>query len=264
MNAARHSALFFAVLPVGLAHAYEFRIRFVERIGEFDRVLANNELDGGGWDPRRVRIQFGVFDDPKGPAPEGGFLGWNVGAITVHSGDSDESRTPGRLAPFNFAPSQAGSNGVPQSDPFEAITRIDNTLGSQVIQWNFGEPMPMPAIRGRNTFVSTYEITVDPHQTGSTYFIDFSGNLLGAQSWVSFPDPLPPESADVPGAVYYAPFSTPPVTFSTRLRVEVPAPTAVAPVMLAILFWNRRRGAVCCSAATASPPGGHGGRFEPL
>src|SRR5688572_10619301 len=103
------------------ADAYEFRVRFVERVGTNDVVL-----DGGDTilsppgEEHRIRIQFGVFDDAAGPAPEGGYLGWNVGTITVNggAGNSDEFRNSpsgqhngvGRLNPFTFAPASGGAN----------------------------------------------------------------------------------------------------------------------------------------------------------
>ena len=105
------------------AMAYEFRVRFVERVGTTDIELENNRIDASNREPRRVRIQFGVFDDNDGPAPAGGYLGWNVGTIQVNgvAGNSDEFRNSasgqhngvGRLSPWNFAPAVQGANGLP-------------------------------------------------------------------------------------------------------------------------------------------------------
>lgn len=93
--------------------AWEFRCRFVERVGNVDVVLPGNSLYiFPSQQPRSIRLQFGVFDDADGPAPIGGFLGWNVGRLAVSgsTGNSDDRRNPGRLAPFNFA-SGTNANG---------------------------------------------------------------------------------------------------------------------------------------------------------
>src|ERR1700752_239903 len=93
------------------AHGFEFRCRFVERVGSTDTVITGNALVSEPGAPHRIRIQFGVFDDEVGPAPAAGFIGWNVGTIVV-SGDaanSQDRRTPGRFAPFNQL--EGGPNG---------------------------------------------------------------------------------------------------------------------------------------------------------
>jgi|SRR5688572_3135050 len=228
------------------AMAYEFRVRFVERIGSADHVLENNTIDAAGGAPRRVRVQFGIFDDDEGPAPAGGYLGWNVGTIDVNgdAGNSDEFRNSalgvpngvGRLSPFNFAPSSQGANGLPAEDPFESLVGVDNTLGFQFFPWPEGEPMPEAVVRGRNTFVNTYEITVDPAAGAADYSIDFAGNVLGVTEWV-------PQVEEDPGgnfSVLFLPHATEPVAFSARLLI-VPAPASIACVPLGLLVLARRR-----------------------
>jgi hypothetical protein len=157
------TAMLLLLASAANADAYEFRVRFVERVGSSDTVLSGgNTIATVGGQEHRIRIQFGVFDDAEGTAPGGGYLGWNIGTITVNGGaaDSDEFRNSpgghhigvGRLPPFNFAPASGGANGVPAGDPFEALTGIDNTLGTQSVVWNFGNPHPQPLLRGRNTW----------------------------------------------------------------------------------------------------------------
>ena len=50
---------------VRVAAAAEFRIRFVERVGSTDTVIAGNRLSIADGTPRRIRIQFGVFDEQR-------------------------------------------------------------------------------------------------------------------------------------------------------------------------------------------------------
>jgi hypothetical protein len=235
--------------------AYEFRVRFVERVGPAfggtDSELVNNTIDASNGGPRRIRVQFGVFDDGEGPAPAGGYLGWNVGTIAVSggAGNSDEFRNSalgvpngvGRLSPFNFAASANGANGVPAADPFDSLARIDNTLGHQDLVWESypSPPQPAPIIRGLNTFVSTYEITIDPSVNAQSYTIDFAGNLLAAVEW-RFVALFVID--DAPAVVTYAPLPTPPREFSATLHVLVPAPVTVPLLPLLRVLSGRRRG----------------------
>jgi hypothetical protein len=225
------------------ANAYEFRVQFVERLGSFDSVLQDNRLITTTGIGSRVRIQFGVFDDAEGPAPLGGYFGWNMGSIAVGGipGNSDEFRSPGRLVPFTAAPAEGGANGIPAGDPFEAITGVDNTLGPQNLAWNFGGPMPQPRIRGFNTWVSTYEITVVPNVSFQDYTITFSGSLMGVESWMIFGEPVPPTEQE-PGSVNYVPVVDDPRQFSVELIVtSCPGPGTVAAFALGTIVLNRRR-----------------------
>ncbi|MGE3107754.1 MAG: hypothetical protein AB7G11_03375 [Phycisphaerales bacterium] len=231
------------------ASAWEFRCRFVERVGNVDTPLPGNQLSALDGGAHRIRIQFGVFDDADGPAPMGGYLGWNVGTIMVSgpAGNSNESRTPGRLAPFNFAPASQGANGVPAEDPFEMLTDVDNTLGTQSPLWHCdsnGEapPPPEPGVRGRNTFVSTYEITVDPNPGALDYAVTFAGNLVAADRWLVVGTANPPDCGDpsdpaddAVGSITYAPFPLAPRAFECTLEVfATPAPGSAVLVMGAI------------------------------
>lgn len=236
------------------ANAFEYRVRFVERVGNVDTVLAGNSIDASNGAPRRIRVQFGVFDDGTSAAPAGGFVGWNVGTITVSgaSNNSDESRTPGRLSPFNFA-SGPNSNGNPSTNPFDALTEIDATLGTQSPVWvcdSQGNAPPQPAatVRGRNTYVSVYEITIDPAAGAVNYNVVFGGNVLAASEWRTVGTPTPPDCGDpsdpaddVAGSVTYAPFPTPAVPFSSTLNVVIPAPGTAALLGLGGLVALRRR-----------------------
>ncbi len=252
-------ALFGILAVAGVAasaNAYEFRVRFVERTGDF-QTGSDIELDGGNTittgvgQERRIRIQFGVFDDAAGAAPAGGYVGWNVGTITVNggAGNSDEFRNDrdgahnqvGRLAPFNFAPASGGANGLPGTDPFEALTAIDNTLGQQGRVWLFGQPLPLPQTRGINTWVSTYEISVVPNAGATNYTIDFGGNLVAALEWRLVGKPTEPVDEGTPGLATYAPFADTPRAFSATLNVIVPAPGAAALLGLGGLVAIRRR-----------------------
>lgn len=239
---------------VSSAQAFEFRVRWVTRVGTVDTPLGvgNATLNLMGADPAatRIRIQFGVFDDATGAAPAGGFVGWNVGTLTS-AGQTNTvlTRTPGRLAPFNFA-GQPTANGDPAADPWNDLTMIDATLGTQAPFWNGCDaegnpvPPPPPTIRGLNTFVSVYEITLDPNVGWTNFSITLGGNMIAATEWRIIGTPNPPDCSDpdnpIPGMIQYAPFPTPPLPISGRLDI-VPAPGALALLGLGGLIAGRRR-----------------------
>lgn len=262
-------ALFGILAVAGVAtsaNAYEFRVRFVERVGNTDIVIPDNTLDISDGTARRIRIQFGVFDDADGAAPAGGFVGWNVGTVEISGdpGNSADRRTNGRLAPFNFAtgmfsngnPAPAGgpSMGDAEGTDFQGWTDIDATLGTQAPFWGCTpapgeEPLPQPnaTVRGLNTFVSVFELTTDPIDGAEAYSITFGGNLIAATEWRVVGNPLPPDCGDpddpsdnVPGTIVYAPFPTAPVAFTATLNL-VPAPGAAALLGLGGLVALRRR-----------------------
>ncbi|MBC7772520.1 MAG: hypothetical protein H7210_08510 [Pyrinomonadaceae bacterium] len=242
------------------ANAFEFRVRFVERVGNVDTVIAGNTIDATNGAVRNIRIQFGVFDDAVSVAPEGGYVGWNVGTIAVSGAESnsDERRNNGRLSPFNFAggPNANGNAPLPAGDPFTMLTEIDNTLGTQSPLWVCDAQgnvpaQPAAAVRGRNTFVSTFAFSIDPTSAASLdYTITIGGNAIGAASWLTVGTATPPDCGDPadpaddqPGSVIYAPFPTAPVAISATLNVlaTIPGPGAAALLGLGGLLAARRR-----------------------
>ncbi len=241
-----------AFASAATADAYEFRVRFVQRVGPEDiELMGGNVFYASTGELNRIRVQFGVFDDAESAAPAGGLIGWNHGTITVngHAGNSDDYRNSpdgvpngvGRLPPFDFAPGSSGANGLPAEDPFEALTGIDNTQGPQTVAWVFGSPQPPARIRGRNTWVSTYEITVRGNAGATPYSIDLSGDLLAATSWDVF-DLVPPEGPDQTGHVGYVPLLTTPHSFFATLQVTgLPSPSAAALLGGGGLLGVRRR-----------------------
>ncbi|MGE3107419.1 MAG: hypothetical protein AB7G11_00795 [Phycisphaerales bacterium] len=247
------------------ANAFEFRCRFVERVGTMDVVLAGNTIDASNGAARIIRVQFGVFDDATSAAPAGGYVGWNVGTLAVSgpSGNSAEDIASGvpagsggplaRLAPFNFAP---GGNGVGADGAgvFDMLTGIDNTLGTQSPIWQCDSagnapPQPGAVIRGLNTFVSTYAFRINPADMGGmNYTVTASGNLIAATEWRTVGTPNPPDCGDPgdpmddqPGSVTYAPFPTAPEAFQCVLTVVVPGPGSAALLGLGGLIAARRR-----------------------
>jgi hypothetical protein len=221
----------------------------VERIGAVDHVIGG---DGAmaSFAPgtsHRIRIQFGVFDDADGAAPPGGYIGWNIG--TLATTDGINTRTPGRLSPFNFAPNPPG-NGIPSADPFGVLTAIDNTLGTQSPVWGCGPdglplPMPPPTIRGLNTFVSTFEFTTRAPQRA--YMITLGGHTVSASGWGIIgtptpPDcPYPPGGCDFPATVTYAPMTLPPAPITATLLIVVPSPGIGAMLWIASVLAARRK-----------------------
>lgn len=246
-------------------HAFEFRCRFVERTGTVDTVISGNFINAEDGSVHNIRIQFGVFDDASGPAPEGGFLGWNLGSIVVSGSESnsDERRNGpgvgGRLSPFNFAsgPNSNGNPPLPGGDPFTMLTEIDATLGTQSPQWICNPdgtipPQPPPVVRGRNTFVSVFAFSIDPSQFGRHYTVSVAGNLTAATSWLPIGNPVPPDCGgdphlpddDVPGVLTYAPMPTAPQAIGCELFVyapEGPTPAPAALLGLGLLAAARRR-----------------------
>ncbi len=246
-------------------HAWHFQARFVQRIGNSD-VLINNGLSIPQNEPTRIRLQFGVFDDASSPAPAGGFLGWNVGFLSItgiqQPTRAGAHRTPGRLAPFTFSnqPNANGNPPLPGGNPFGSLTSIDNTIGIQSPAWTgcdeFGNPspQPQPISRGINSFVSLYEVTLTPLDYYLVFNLNFQGNFIAATSWGTVGTPNPPDcgdpddpSDDLPGNVTYAPFALPGQQFSgsfTFVSNGVPAPTSVITfslLSLARLARSRRR-----------------------
>ncbi len=226
------------LVATACAEAWEFRTRFVERIGITDVVLPGNVIDTSDGAPRDIRVQFGVFDDGAGPAPLGGFIGWNDGTITVTAntpggspGNSVERLMPNRIGPYNFAPAAGGANGNPpgpQGTPFTMIDQIDATVGNQSPIWNCsqGPVPPPPVIRGRNQFVSVFTFRINPDPGATQYTITVGGTLNAAggpqnpSGWVYAIDPYPPDCGDPgdpfddePGQVVYLPYPVETRTF---------------------------------------------------
>ncbi len=236
------------------ASAFEFRCRFVERVGNTDIVLPGNEIDASNNIARRIRIQFGVFDDAAGPAPAGGYVGWLAGTLSVSgpANNSDETRTPGRLSPFNFGPgvNANGNPPLPGGDPFTMLTEIDNTLGTQTTVWPVGAPEPNPpVVRGLNTYVSTYEFTINPRDFSREYYaVTLAGNVVAATEWRGG-NGVPPSDSDgdgifdTPGSFTWSPFPTTlrPITATLNVLGGVPAPAAGPLLGGLVLFAARRR-----------------------
>jgi hypothetical protein len=263
------------VACTGAADAWEFRFQWVRRVGTTDTPLLNNLLRAQPGESVRVRMQFGVFDDGAGPAPAGGYVGWNFGTLVDSDAASGtNTRTPGRLSPFNFAPFSR-SNGDPPADPWTSLTQIDNTLGWQSFAWGGIAGTATPAVRppaivrGLNTYVSTFEFTTAVGAT--TYTITAGGNLVAATEWQSSlltitPDPgedgifgpgdfnqngVDDGADDIAGVSAWNPIIAPPRSFQSVLTVVpleiVPAPGTVVAIMAAAgLVSGRRRGRSVC------------------
>lgn len=246
--------------------AFEFRCRFVERVGNVDVELVNGTIDASDRRAHTVHLQFEVFspvDDPT-PAP-GGFVGWNVGTMAVSGSvvNSDERRAPGRLAPFNFAggPFSNGNPPLPAGDPFTFIDQIDATLSTQAPPWVCNPdasvpPQPQPVVLGLNTFVSVFSFTIDPFQNGATDNVTARGNLIAGTSWLPVGTPVPPDcgdpenqSDDVAGNITYVPIPSTPRSFTCVLEVStVPGPSGISVVLAASAVCARRRYRQCAGA----------------
>lgn len=239
----------------GSANAFEFRCRFVERVANQDIVINGNQVAVTPGVTRNIRIQFGVFDNASGPAPAGGFVGWNLGSLTVSGehNNSTQQRNPGRMAPFTFSPhpNANGNPPAPEGDPFTMLTEIDATLGTQSPAWvcdaqGQAPPQPGARMRGVNTYVSVYAFSLE---TGDvTYSLIASGNLTGASAWQAVGTPLAPDcgdpldpSDDVAGSVTYAPMPTAPRAFSCILEVVAPSPGTGATFGIVVLITAARR-----------------------
>lgn len=219
-----------ALLACGSLHAYEFRIRFVQRVGETDLPLASG--DGGTYlfaQPAsgttiRVRLQLGVFDDNAGPAPTGGLLGWTAGVQSALEGGVF-TRTPGRLLPFAACGSPQ-CNGQPLVDPFTSISGIDATVALQTLRWECEgpgrpAPLPVPVVRAVNSYVSVWEFSVLVSGAGPVR-TSFAGNLYAASSWRQVGQAIPPDcsnpQAPVAGSVTFVPVPLAPIGFTCTLQ----------------------------------------------
>jgi hypothetical protein len=225
--------------------------RWVEDVGGKEVPLDKPHpvLDISDGRARQIRLQFGVFDDDNGPAPEGGFLGWNMGLLEASGGIN--RRSPGRLEPFTSAtsPLANGNPPLPDGDPFRRLTDIDATIGVQTPFWGFdgdGNPLPLPGpvIYGRNEFISVFAITVqaDP-ANGESYSLVASGQLLSATGWSIIGTPTPPNpDTGEPGFVAYSPMQAPPVEeMDCRLELFVPGPGSAAVLLGAGVGLARRQ-----------------------
>ncbi len=216
------------------SRAFEVRLRIVERVGNTDVVLVNNLIEWAPDTSRRIRLQVGIFDDAQGSAPPGGVVGWIDGS--EHNVlDALVRRTPGRLVPFVAPPD---GNGQPAGDPFVDLTGIEAGIDVQTLPWTCEDgiprPLPQPIIRGRNSFVSIWEITIEfGHCPFTVGRVTFSGSLQSALQWVIDEPPIPPEcDPPVPSSVTYIPIPIPPREFTITLLVLDGFPICYAD-------WNR-------------------------
>jgi len=242
MNTARSTVLAVAALvaAVSSVQAWEVRTRFVERVGNVDVVIQNGEIDGANGLARRIRLQVGVFDNASGPAPAGGIFG--TLDVAFDGVDAVGRRTPGRLPAFAFP---AGGNGEPAADPFYFLTDIDATVGPQTIAWNCsgGTPSPTPThvIRGRNTFVSVMDFTVDQERHCGMAWFELAGDVMVAQDWQVEGTPLPPVcKPPTPGSVTYGPGALTAVPFNSRLTFIIGGSSEPPPpYYYCTADWNR-------------------------
>jgi len=256
LNSACAAPVAFTSIALGLAwpsSAWHFECRFIERIGTTDHVLPNNTIDASNGELRLIRVQFGVFDDTDGPAPAGGLVGWQSGSLTVGGPEdnSEERRANGRISPFNFGGPEPVVPPDTFYDPFTQLNDIRAVLGEQSPIWQCSPGVPNPTqpaalIRGRNTFVSVYAISIDPHHGAIDYTITAAGDLIAATAWEIVGTPVPPDCSDpnnpVPGHVVYSPVRTAAElgAFARILNVTVPSPMGGALFLFVGLFAARR------------------------
>jgi len=217
---------------VSSAEAWEVRTRLVQRVGTVDMVIQDGNLYETSGNPLRIRLQIGVFDDAAGPAPAGGVFG--VVDMSHSSIAVTTRRTPGRLPAFA---TPAGANGEPATDPYRSLTNVDAEVGPQTIAWACAgaEPGPQPpaVIRGRNTFVSVWEMTIDHdwrclYQAGVT----LSGSIVVADAWSVAGTPVQPlcGKSPTPGSVTYVADVLPAVPFTTQVRYIFGPPPFPTPI----------------------------------
>jgi hypothetical protein len=237
-----------ALVASSPAFAWEYRTRFVERIGTSD-VILGDIVEFAPGSTHRLRFQAGVFDNDDGAAPAGGFNGYTIGTIQTFGGGT-WTRTPGRLAPFVFfpGPNANGNPPLPAGDPFTALSEIDAAIAIQSFPWTCDaqgnpNPMPLPVIRGRNEFISTYEITVvmDTRPTGELRVV-FGGQFTAADDWRIQGNPVPPDcDAGEPGSVFYfCPLNGSRPLLTEELRI-IPAPGSACLALLVAPLTRRRR-----------------------
>jgi hypothetical protein len=205
----------------------------------------------------RLRLRLGLFDDSPIPDPgfpgsvAGGIVGWNFGSLMA-SGECIEqfSRTPGRLAPYNFLPSQEDPLVGPVLRD-ELLSGIDASMGTQSPFWGCDAngvplPQPQPIIRGLDGYVSLYEITLQVSGVGPAS-VTALGMGVAASTWFEIGEPIPPDCSDpanpIPGSVTYAPLVVRPSTpiSCTAEIICIPTPTGAGLLVLSFVFSRRRR-----------------------
>jgi hypothetical protein len=230
-------------------HAWIFQTRFVERLADNTDVPLADTVEFLPGSTHRIRFQAGVFDDANGPAPAGGYNGHTGGTVDTFGGGT-WTRTPGRLSPFIFfnGPSGNGNPPLPDGDPFSNLTTIDNAYVQHNVLWvcngDEPDPMPPPVVRGLNTFISTYEVTLTISQDqASDIRLVFGGNITAVDRWNVLPSTIPPDCENnIPGVVaYIAQLSNNRPDFSRELLI-MPAPaTATLALAGALGALSRRR-----------------------
>lgn len=220
--------------------AWEVRVRLVERVGAQDINFQPNDFFMLPDTSRRIRLQIGVFDDAFGAAPAGGVFG--VVDLSCTTVALSSTRTPGRLPAFAYPP---GGNGQPATDPFRNLTDIDATIGPQTLAWTCegGTPLPFPTavVRGRNTFVSVWEMTITSSAALCSPRFTFSGMIVPVSSWNVVGSPLPPTcSPPLPTSVTYVATTLAPVPFTVSLFSDPgpPPPPPWPPYYLCVADWN--------------------------
>lgn len=211
------------------ARAWTLGVRFVELNNGVLVELPNNTINGSNGRSRVIVLQMGIFADGGDPVPATGLFGWSGGMLAVSGthANSDEIRTPGRLAPFTHSAAPT-ANGSPITEPFTILTGIDATrataTGTKVCVSGMQALQSPPAVIGVDQFVSVYQFTIGPMIGGSSYTVTASGNAMTG-SWAV--DPTANPSCTFISTFLYVghlPTATVLAAFSQTLTVQVDPP----------------------------------------
>jgi hypothetical protein len=126
------------------------------------------------------------------------------------------------------------------------LTNIDALIGDQTVVWNCSGSVPAPQptalIRGRNTFVSVYEVTLNANLRCLNTALTFSGSIVATGNWSVSGSPVVPICTEPPspGSVTFVANTLPPVPFTAALFAITGPPPAPPwpPFYGCVADWN--------------------------
>lgn len=248
---------------VNAAATWDTQIRFSNRVGSTENVIAGNSLPLTATGTYTFTVQVGIFNLQGAGAGQSNFGLYDFTANAASSGlgvgeTLGVVSTNARVSPFNFGP--ATSFGGTLAGGGTAINNIDaarDVSGGATAPWNWdsdaGAPGPLPTgptnpSPGANTFANVWRFQVVVNSlVGSDIVVTFAGSAGPILSWQQFgtnpPDEENAGNASFIGITRNASDGGPLSAYSpaTLVLKRVPAPGSIALLGLGGLLAARRR-----------------------